>query len=104
MTNKQLQRKSTKWLQVLEDRSNINYLTVIDEQFLRSKFRFNQQPCSENELKEIFDYIDVNADGFISLIDLQMVLNELMPKLSEKDVAEMFAIVKKTDKTQICYE
>ena len=33
MTNKQLQRKSTKWLQVLEDRSNINYLTVIDEQF-----------------------------------------------------------------------
>lgn len=58
----------------------------------------------ENELKEIFDYIDVNADGFISLIDLQMVLNELMPKLSEKDVAEMFAIVKKTDKTQICYE
>ena len=55
-------------------------------------------------MKEIFDYIDVNADGFISLIDLQMVLNELMPKLSEKDVAEMFAIVKKTDKTQICYE
>ena len=33
MANKQLQRKSTKWLQVLEDRSNINYLTVIEEQF-----------------------------------------------------------------------
>ena len=40
MANKQLQRKSTKWLQVLEDRSNINYLTVIEEQFA-GKYRDN---------------------------------------------------------------
>ena len=56
---------------------------------------------SENELKEIFDYIDVDADGFISLTDLQMVLNELMPKLNQNDVVEMFAIVKKSNKVGV---
>lgn len=56
---------------------------------------------SENELKEIFDYIDVDADGFISLSDLQMVLNELMPKLNQNDVVEMFAIVKKSNKVGV---
>ena len=48
MTNKQLQRKSTKWLQVLEDRSNINYLTVIDEQFAGNAILTNKD-CHSGE-------------------------------------------------------
>ena len=54
MTNKQLQRKSTKWLQVLEDRSNINYLTVIDEQFAGNAILTNKDCNSGIKLNPMF--------------------------------------------------
>lgn len=113
MANKQLQRKSTKWLQVLEDRSNINYLTVIEEQFAGSYKRICHvllkfqglfwTKLLDNELKEIFDYIDVDADGFISLTDLEMVIRELLPKLSQDDIRDMFSIVPKSNRNQIAF-
>ena len=57
----------------------------------------------DNELKEIFDYIDIDADGFISLSDLEMVIRELLPKLSQDDIRDMFSIVPKSNRNQIAF-
>merc|ERR1712150_322127 len=87
--NQKLKKQKTRWIKLLEDKSTIKCLSIIDE------------PFEDNELHLIFNFIDRDCDGLISTNDFKQVIQELLPHTNQHDHDEMFAIIGKNENGDI---